>query len=343
MIFNNKYMRVIKNKLFVILSILLLAFAVLPSAKAASLTSISDTMSRLKVSTASNHTIQFTTPSGVSAGGTVTVTFPAGFTIGSVDYTDIDVADDGADLALAATPSGATWGAAFSGQVLTITSGTGTIAATSVVTIEIGTNATYGVAGDAQITNSTAGTKIITIAGTFGDTGSMAVAIVSNDQIPVTASVDPTLTLTVANTALALGAMNDSAVATTSENNIVIGTNGYNGYAITVKDAGNGSNPGLYSSEVSKLIASSTATLAAGTEGYGANCNKTSGDGTCSFADGTTDNVTGLTLAGGTFASHSSKPSGNATFRIRVKAAISSSTEAGAYTDTLTVIGTANY
>ncbi len=318
------------NKLFAAATILVLATVFVPYVHASgTLTSISDTLSRLKISTTANHTITFTTPTGIANGNTVTLTFPSSsFTMGA-SLTGVTIADNGgADNAVTS--------ASYATNVLTITA-----SASSVVTA--GHTATIKIPS-AQITNpGIAATYIITIGGTFGDTGSFAAVILSDDQIPVTASVDPTITMTVDNTTLALGTLSSSAIATTSENNIVVGTNGAHGYTIAVKDAGNGASPGLYSSGASKLVASATATLAAGTEGYGANCNKTSGSGSCSFADGSTNNVTGLTLAGGTFASYASTPSGNDTFRIRVKAAIASNTPAGSYADTLTVIGTANF
>ncbi|KKL68982.1 hypothetical protein LCGC14_2119560 [marine sediment metagenome] len=65
------------------------------SIQAAAITPASDTMSRLKISTLSNHTIVFTTPTGVDASSdTITVTFPAGFTIGSVAFGDMDLSQD---------------------------------------------------------------------------------------------------------------------------------------------------------------------------------------------------------------------------------------------------------
>jgi hypothetical protein len=169
------------------------------------------------------------------------------------------------------------------------------------------------------------------------------VVIIADDQIPVTASVNPTITFTVANTTLDLGILDSGAIRTSSYNNITIGTNGSGGYAITVRDDGNGSNPGLNNVAASKLIASADATpLTTNTEGYGGQCNKVSGSGTCSFT-GTGENVDGFLLTGQTFASHGSKPSGTDTFQIRVKATVSTATEAGAYTDTLTLVGTANF
>lgn len=306
-----------------------MAVAFVPYAHASgTLTSISDTMSRLKTGVASDHTVTFTTPTGIVNGNTVTLTFPSSsFTMGA-SLSSVTIADNGgADNAVTS--------ASYSANVLTITaSASSVVAAGHTATIKI---------PSAQITNPAAATYVITIGGTFGDTGKVAVVILTDDQIPVTASVDPSLSMTVANTTLALGTLSSSSVASSSTNNVVIGTNGSHGYTISVKDAGNSSNPGLYNSGSSKLIASSTATLSAGTEGYGAICGKTSGSGSCSFADGSTNNVTGMSLVGATFASYNAKPSGNDTFTIGVKAAIASSTDAGSYTDTLTVIGTANF
>ena len=341
------------KRLIVHLLIVSLVFIFIPqNLNAASLTSMSDTMSRIKASTASNHTIKYTTPTGVAAGQTMTVTFPTGFTMGSVAFGDVDVSwgpTTGAEneLTLAATASGTTWGAAVTGQVLTITSGTGTITAASKVIIEIGTNATFGVAGVNQITNQTVvqnntDPKIV-IGGTFGDTGSIATEIVADDQIPVSATVDPTITFTIVNTTLALGTLSSSSISTSSYNNLTIGTNGFGGYTISVRDIGSSSNPGLYNSPAAKLIASADATpLTVGNEGYGGQCNKVSGDGSCSFT-GTGDNVDGFLLTDQALASYGSKPSGTDTFQIRVKATISTSTDAGSYADTLTLIATGNF
>ena len=50
------------------------------TATAASLTAVSDTLSSSKISTASSHTIKFTTPTGTSAAGaTIIITFPSDF------------------------------------------------------------------------------------------------------------------------------------------------------------------------------------------------------------------------------------------------------------------------
>ncbi|KKL68981.1 hypothetical protein LCGC14_2119550 [marine sediment metagenome] len=68
----------------------------------------------------------------------------------------------------------------------------GEITASDVVVIEIGTNAS---GGSNQITNpGSAGSNKIDVAGTFADSGSMAVGIVTDDQVGVSATVGESLT-----------------------------------------------------------------------------------------------------------------------------------------------------
>ena len=237
-------------------------------AKASQLTLVSDTMSRLKSSTLANHTIQFTSPSGVDAGETITIIFPAGFNLGSVDYTDIDLKDDEVNMTLAASPSGSTVGVGITATTITFTNGTSTIAASSVIKINIGTNATFGVTGDAQIINpSVVGTQVVRFAGSFGDTATLALVILDDDQVVVSATVAANLTFSIAPmaTSTLLGGTNsattDSVVAAstttlpfgeqTVNQGVVLGqavtvtSNGVNGYQVTVQqnqDLVSGSN-----------------------------------------------------------------------------------------------------
>ena len=167
-------------------------------AQAANLTSVSDTLTDSKNAVVSNHTIAFTIPAasaGVIAGGTITVTFPAGFTLGSVAFGDMDLKIAGSDQALAAVAAGATWGATKSGQVVTFTSGSGTATAGQAIEIQIGTNATFGTTGTNQITNPGVGSYELYITAGAADTGRTRVAILSN--VTVSAIVDTTFTFTV--------------------------------------------------------------------------------------------------------------------------------------------------
>ena len=65
-------------------------------AEAANLTTISDTLSNSRVNLGSNHTIVFTTPTGITTGQTLVLNFPSLFILGStsaatgLDFNDMD-------------------------------------------------------------------------------------------------------------------------------------------------------------------------------------------------------------------------------------------------------------
>ena len=178
---------------------------------AGSLTAFSDTVSNLTASTAANHTIVFTTPTGVASGATIILTFNNSTNTGSVAYTDVDLQDNGSDVTLAAAPSGATWGFVNTpSTVLTFTNGTTAVTAGHVITIKIGTNATFGVTGVNRITNGTAGSTILRISGTFSDYGSVSMAIVANSIVVVSAEVLASLSFTVSSNSLYFGNLSSS-------------------------------------------------------------------------------------------------------------------------------------
>ena len=322
--------------------------------KADALSVLSDTMSRLADSTPtavySDHTIKFTTPTGVGAGEDIDITFPSGFTIGSVDVTDIDVSWGAStgyenELDLAGTCSGATWGAAFSSQILTITSCTGTITSTNKVIVEIGLNAS---SGDAQIQNhATAATYVISIAGTFGDSGKIAIVILSDDQFTVTASVDPTITFSLSATSTDFSTLSSTSVTTSSPNIVLtISTNAQSGYTITVQDAGDTSDPGLYNSDASFMIGSAdysygnSADLSA-VAGYGIQGSSATAT-IASPYNVTTDNVGGYELTAQSLATYAGTADTH-TVTITSKAKVTGATPAGTYNDTVTVIATGNF
>lgn len=161
---------------------------------AAPLTNMSDELSNPIASAASNHTILFTTPTGVdSPTDTITLTF-SDFSLGFVAFGDIDMTHGVATghentALLAATPSAGVWGVSTSGETVTLTAPTdaaaGEIAAGSIVRILIGTHASGGMN---RMTNpAVASSHNVSFGGTFGDAGGVAVAIVDNQQIFVTA------------------------------------------------------------------------------------------------------------------------------------------------------------
>ena len=169
---------------------------------AASLWQVSDTISTSAPGTGANHTIQFNTSTTIPASGKIIITPQAGaFTIpAGLDYTDIDIKDDGADLALD-TVAGSGPGSVLGVSVTSGTSGsitftlndTDEIATSSQIQIEIGTNATASFTGDSQITNPstvnsyTIGIETQNSGGTKIDSGTAMIAVVN--QITVTGDI----------------------------------------------------------------------------------------------------------------------------------------------------------
>lgn len=342
---------------------------------AASVSSASDTMSRLKASTASDHTFLFVTPTGIAAGQTVTLTFSAGFTgVSGILFSDIDFASGSTNVCstatytektLASTPATSTWGAASSGQVVTITSGTDTVAASKCLRIKIGTNATNQSTGVNQISNGATGSSdTITIGGTFTDTGVISIEIMDNDQVSVTASVDQTLSfdldtgITSGETAtpytVPLGTLSAGSVTHSngsSINQIFVdgGTNASGGMNVSVKNA-NGAQGLKSTSTPADYIGSTTGTMAAGTANYGLCVDSATPTGfarsatyttTCTIASAT-NGVVGLTTTPTDILTSSTPVTGHA--QVQVNAAITSSTPAHSdYTDTLTFIATASF
>jgi len=171
-------------------SVVLTATILVSSVNAATVTSANDYPTTLQVSQSSNHQVLFTTSSGVTEGQTITLTFSTSFNTASITEDDVDITDDGTDLTTASNCAGAEKASVvMAADVLTITicaGDGGAIAATSQVAIEIGTNATSSGTGVNRITNpSTVGTYFVTIGGTFGDFGSIALPISSQDQVTI--------------------------------------------------------------------------------------------------------------------------------------------------------------
>ncbi len=159
---------------------------------------VKDTITASAPGFSANHTIEFTASSTIPVSGQIVITPEAGyFTIPSgLDYTDIDLAQDGTELTLASVPgSGA--GSAVGVSVTSGTSGNITftlndadaIAASSSVRVRVGTHAATGTTGDKQITNPSAVNSykigIVTkdSGGTALDEGSAMIAVVERVSI----------------------------------------------------------------------------------------------------------------------------------------------------------------
>jgi hypothetical protein len=166
-------------------------------------------------------------------------------------------------------------------------------------------------------------------------------------NVTVTATVTTTVTCSFSTTTTAFGTIDPSAVYTSSPNvTTTVSCNPAAGCQVQVKDQGNGTNGGLYNSAANYLIPSPaagfppTATLVAGTEGYGIQAaTTTAGSGVTlslnSIYNQTGDTVGRLSTTSVILAS-SSQPVANREVVVTHKAAISVLTPAGTYQDTIT-------
>lgn len=172
---------------------------------------------------------------------------------------------------------------------------------------------------------------------------------VSGDAVTVSATVSETVACSTNVGSTAFNELDLGSVNTASPNaTTTLSCNSASGCTLNIQDAGNGSgSPGLYKSVApTHLIASASATLEDGTEGYGIQAATSSaGTGaTLSLSDvykQTGDAVGGLTTTNSAVAS-SSSPTANREVVVTHKAAISGLTSAGSYADTITYSCTGN-
>lgn len=198
-----------------------LNFGYVRFAYAATITSAKDVLSTITDGAEANHTISWVSPSGVANNTTITITFPTGFSLTGVTEDDIDIAGTTeGELTTAATCAGTeNASAAIVGQVLTITlcSGDGgDFTNSETITVEIGTNATASGTGANQINNQSEAQNnsdpTIDITSGATDTGSVAVEIIADDSVNVTAQVDPSITFSISDTTIGFGTLSASAV-----------------------------------------------------------------------------------------------------------------------------------
>lgn len=322
---------------------------------AASLTGMSDVVTDLTASTLANHTITFTTPTGVASGQTIILTFDNSTSIaGSLDFEDIDLKDDAVDLPLAASPSGASWGVVnTSSTVITFTNGDTAVAAGSVMEIQIGTNATEGETGVEQITNGSDGTTTLRFTGTFTDTGVLSMAIVADSIVAVSAEVLSTLSFTISNNTIYFGNLrtvgacfaqgtDPGAVTcpTTSETeafNMTAGTNAPSGYTITVQGA-------TLTSGGNDITALATNTASSpGSEQFGIRIDESGGSGVVSAPYADTGYAYVATSSVTDIVATSATASAETTYSTRYLANIAALTEAGSYTTSHTYVATGNF
>lgn len=353
-----------KNIFLLITTLMLIAFVSLGSTflikktSAGFLTTLSDTLSRIEYNTAANHTIEFVTPTGVDQStDTIVLAFDDStdaYNLTGVTYQDIDLAIDNdgncdgpwTDKTLGSTAGSGIWGVNVNttSDQITFTAPTnattGEITAGHCVQIEVGTNATWGSTGTKQIINPASGMYITAISGTFGDTGRFAVSIVADDQIDITAQVDPTLTVVISSNSCPLGILSANYIETCTYS-VTVSTNASNGYVSTILA------DGLLRNATDNIDNVADGTVNKGQEEYGISTSKVGQpilqSLTCTDHDtGTSQPASPLLTTAQQFA-NAIEPISTDTTSLCHKASISGATPAGSYSQVATIVVTANF
>jgi hypothetical protein len=240
-----------------------------PRAFAAALVSFQDLISDSRVSTAANHTftIVMNASDTWAAGETLTIDFTdsdgfdtSGFANNEPE--DYDISWDGADKTIVANGGCSansieitTVNTTTDTFTFTLCSGSSASASGATIVVKIGTHATVGATGNDQITNATTtGSKTVTVSGTFNGSVPKDTLIAITDGVTLSATIDETLTFTVAGVTTANCSVtggtkiNTSGSATTIPfgtinsdtfydacQNLTVGTNAAGGYSTTVK------------------------------------------------------------------------------------------------------------
>ncbi len=328
--------------------------------QAASVTTFSDNLSRLKTSTLADHTIKFVTPTGLAGAGNFTLTFDGDFTMGSFAIANFDLATGATCGSISSertlgtgAASGATWQVVQAGSVVTFTSGTDTITAGHCVEVQIGANATSGGAGATQITNpGTAQAATVAVGGGFGDTGTAVVAIVDTnfDQVSVSATVDPTISFAIDDAAIGFGALTtanvryataDSSGTTTpgAATNLTVATNATSGYTVYVQ----GSTLATGTGPTINAIGGTATASSPNSEQFGIKVGASGGSGAALAPYDTANYAYNATSVTQDDIASSIGPSATTTFAITYIANIAATTEAGSYSTTLTYTATGSF
>lgn len=179
---------------FLTISLLIFSNLLINKVEAAQITSLSNQLSRTNETIVASHIIKGVTTTGVTAGQTITVTFPgSSFAFGG-SYNNLDMAlaqgsTSNCDTAtftaktIGASASGATWGATYATNVVTFTSGTDTIPANRCIRINLNSNG----AGHTLTNPTVASNTVYNINVAFGnsaDVGQLAVIILNDTTTP---------------------------------------------------------------------------------------------------------------------------------------------------------------
>ncbi len=173
-------------------------------AEAVNLTDVKDTLTDSAPSAASDHTIEFVSPTGVANAETIVIDL-TGFGLTNIGEEDIDL------LVNEANVTNANWSVASTANDITITINTGSIAAGATTTILIGLQATNEGTPNTRITNPAAeGSYPIGITAGSADSGETRVVILT--AVTVTATVNTIFTFEVAGRAAGGATVNGETI-----------------------------------------------------------------------------------------------------------------------------------
>jgi hypothetical protein len=340
------------KKLALVVSAVMTFGALAPVVASASgiLTSSSIRLDRMKTGATTSARIVFTTSSATATEDSVKIDFNGADSTtwtgstGSVNATQtVSVASCPAATGASALPGSIT--AAGSGSVVTISSVTNLTASTSYcVDLTSASALTLPSAGEYHPTITTY------TSATVDDTTTVAVRVVSDDQVTVNATIPPSFNFVLdSNSTSFSGPLSSGSKVQTTARTVTVNTNATGGWVAWVR---NSDATGLFSATAGKNIAGTTpgtnvnvdASLTTEQYVWGVNAvTQGTGAGTTSanaaFDATGTNEGTGVDQTYRTFAS-STGTAQNAVVSLRASATISSITPAASdYTDTIQVIG----
>jgi hypothetical protein len=313
------------------------------SASAVSLSRVLVRFDTMKASTGTTGTV-CANPSQTATENSVDVTFPANFVLGAFGTFSVNTTNT-------AWPAGATaWigitAPAGAGQVTgqTVNFASGDLTAGTLYCFNWTNVAAITNPGIAN--NNLVGSVTTNAAGGPIESGSYATAVVLDDTILVSASIDRTFSFALSANADNIGALSSSTVATSpTPVTATVNTNAVNGWYVWAKDT----QAGLHSATASNTIPARTpgtnSTLTSGTDGYNTGVTSSQAGGSGSITVDTAFVGTSAAQGGGldtnmrTLASSNGTASG-AVLTLKNNATVSATTlPASDYTDTITVVG----
>ncbi len=322
--------------------------------EAAVLTAVSDTMSSQKINATSTHSIKFTTPTGAADNtDTIVIAFPSGFSFVGKATSSITFTH-GATTGLenveyiGEVGSSTAWSATFTGTASTTLTLTAPSDGVGTAAIGAGAKVIIGLSRASSTNPGSANSYSIAIMGAFGDTGTTTVSIVNDDQVAIDATVAQSITFSISDNTISFGTLSSGAARYASgtalgeaseveAHNLIVGTNASNGYTVTAS----GTTLTSGADTIDAIGAANTAS-GVGTEQFGLRMTASGGNGAVAAPYA----AAGFAFDSAAFpdtVATSTVASANTTYSVRYISNITSNTEAGSYTSTVTYTAAANY